>query len=118
MTDDIRANIGMAFFAVFVFGTMAVVILWDMNMCHKPTKETREEQVTKEVLRAVMKPIVKSEPVANCLPFEPEPEGDGKLQSKEDDGITPEIPCEPPLIEDLDLSGVYFDWTPEETHTH
>lgn len=95
MTEDIRANIGMAFFALLVLGSMVAVIIWDTNTA-TGTKATEPEEHS--VLKCVVTPL--REPPANCLPPVP------------DDDITPEIPCEPESVEPE--PGIEYDAIPSE----
>ena len=87
MSEETRANLGMAFFVLFFIGMMSAVVYWDMAICHKPEAAAPKAQQERGELEVVITPIV--EPPANCLPFEDDP----------------------PLIEDL--NGLEFDYDPE-----
>jgi len=86
MTEETRANLGIAIFTIICLGAMIAVMLYDSYGYQQTVNKAEEAQQECE-LKCVITPIV--EPPANCLPAEDEP-----------------------LIEELDLSGIEFDYTP------
>jgi hypothetical protein len=104
MTEETRANLGIAFFALWMIGTMAAVIYWDVNTTQRATNDAPDEHST---LKCVVEPIK-----ANCLPPGPD-----EAQPLQDDGITPEVPGEPP--EEVEVTpGILCDHIPDEYLYH
>ena len=110
MTEDIRADIEMVFFALLMLGSMAAVIIWDANSVNRTKKAPETEEHS--ALKCVVTPL--EEPPANCLP--PWPDEAQTDEVRPDDGILPEIPCEPQEIEIK--PGMYYDHIPEEFKVH